>query len=77
MRSPAVVSNNGPPNIRVGRLNSANYVRRETARLYKDARVGKIDAGDASKLATLLQLLLRTIESSDLESRVEKLETAR
>jgi len=62
------------PPVRVGRLDTVTRVRRECARLYKDARTGRVDPSDASKLVGLLQLLVRTIETSDLEARLERLE---
>jgi hypothetical protein len=49
-------------------------VRRELARLYKEARAGGLDVGDASKLANILQILGRMIEGSVLEQRVVELE---
>jgi hypothetical protein len=51
-------------------------VRRELARLYKEARRGEISAADASRLGSLLALIGRLIEGSDLENRVRALERA-
>ena len=56
------------------RLDSAARVRRELARLYGEARSGALAVGDASKLANVLQILGRMIETGDLEARLEELE---
>ena len=63
-----------PPAIRVGRLDTADRVRRELARVYKDARCRRIEAGDASKLASVLGLIVRIVETSDIERRLDALE---
>lgn len=55
-------------------LKSAENVRAELARLYRQARAGEIEVADASRLGNLLQILGRMIETSDLEQRLEKLE---
>ena len=49
-------------------------VRRELARLYREARAGELDVGAASRLANVLQILGRMIEGSEIEARVEALE---
>ena len=63
-----------PPAIRVGRLDTADRVRRELARVYKDARCRRIEAGDASKLASVLGLIVRIVETSDIERRLAEIE---
>ena len=65
-----------PPPPRVGRLDSLRGVRRELARLYTDARQGRIQTGDASRLAFILATLAKILEQADLESRVAQLEDA-
>ncbi|MBI1891722.1 MAG: hypothetical protein HYS18_13810 [Burkholderiales bacterium] len=55
-------------------LASSNDVRRELARLYRSGKAGERDVADVSKLANVLQILGRLIETSDLESRIEALE---
>jgi hypothetical protein len=55
-------------------LASAEDVRRELARLYRQARAGRLEVGDASRLANVLQILSRSIETSDLETRLTALE---
>ena len=64
-------ANRKPP---TPRLDSATRVRRELARLYGEARAGTLAVGDASKLANVLQILGRMIETGDLEGRLEELE---
>jgi hypothetical protein len=49
-------------------------IRREAARLYRDARTGKFDPGDASKLGSILALMARLVEGSTLEARITALE---
>jgi hypothetical protein len=49
-------------------------VRRELARLYREARASGMDVGDASKLANILQILGRMIEGAELERRLGELE---
>jgi hypothetical protein len=58
-------------------LRTADDVRRELARIYRDGRAGRRDISDVSKLANVLQILGRMIETSDLEARIEKLEAAK
>lgn len=55
-------------------LRSAEDVRRELARLYREARGKRIEVADASRLANILQILGRLIETSDLEARVIEVE---
>ena len=69
MRSQALTGRPPAP-----RLDSAIRVRRELARLYGEARSGALAVGDASKLANVLQILGRMIETGDLEVRLEELE---
>ena len=66
-----------PPSPCPGRLDTVTRVRREPARLYREARAGRLDVGDASRLAHILQILGRMIEGAELEARVEALERAR
>lgn len=56
------------------RLDSLAGVRRELARLYREARAGGLGVGEASKLANILQVLGRMIEGAELERRVDELE---
>lgn len=49
-------------------------VRRELARLYREAKSGRRDVQDASRLAHVLSVLARLIEGADLERRIADLE---
>lgn len=62
-----------PPRLRL-KLASAGDVARELARLYRQARAGQMEVQDASRLANILQILARVLETSDLEARIEALE---
>jgi hypothetical protein len=57
-------------------LTKLEHVREELASLYRAARNEKLPVADAGRLAYILQILAKTIESSDLEKRVEALESA-
>ncbi len=74
---PAPPTPRRPPALYVGRLDSLGAVRREAARHYPAARRGALDPQDASRLASVLALIARLIEGSDLERRVAALEAAR
>ena len=62
------------PGLRVGRLHNMAGVRRELARVYREARKGVLSVADAAKLGNLLAILARIIETSTLETRVKALE---
>lgn len=63
-----------PPTTRPGALNTLARVREELAKLYRDARTGRVKVGDASKLAHVLQILAKLIEGSALEWKMRELE---
>lgn len=56
------------------RLGTAADVRMEMARLYRDARSGRVEVGDATKLAYLLSTLANLMRIDDLEQRTAALE---
>lgn len=58
-------------------LATANDVRRELARLYREGKAGQREVQDVSRLANVLQILGRMIETGDLETRIEALESAK
>lgn len=66
-----------PPSRLRLKLTTAEDCRRELARLYREARGRRLDVADASRMANILQILSRLIETSDLEARVERLEANR
>lgn len=64
-----------PSRIRL-RLKTAQDCAAEMSKLYKEGKAGSRDVGDVSKLANVLGLMARLIETSDLEARLQKLEKA-
>lgn len=46
----------------------------EMARLYRDARSGRVEVGDATKLAYILSQLATLLRIDDLEQRTAALE---
>lgn len=56
------------------KLETVAHVRRELARIYREARREEIPLKAATSLAYLLEVLSRQIERSDLEKRIEALE---
>ena len=59
---------------RCHRLDILPHCRREVARLYAEARQGRLDAQTASRLANIVALAARMIEGAELEERIAKLE---
>ena len=57
------------------KLSSIEDVRREMATIYREARAGRVDIGDAGRLAYILAGIGKMIEIGELEKRLEKLET--
>ncbi len=62
-----------PPRLRL-KLSTADDVRRELGRIYREGKAGTRDVGEVSRLANVLSILNRCIESGDLEQRIEQLE---
>lgn len=62
------------PSVHVGPLNDAEGVKAELARLYRCAWVGALSPTDAGRMAGILGLLMRAIETEDLERRLAALE---
>lgn len=56
------------------KLSSVSDCSKELAKLYREARSGRIDVADASKLSNILSILSRMLTNSELEARVEELE---
>ena len=63
------------PTPRVGRLDTLPRVRRGLVRLYTDARQARLDPKDASRLASVLAIVGRMIETGELEARLAELES--
>jgi hypothetical protein len=65
------------PKVKVGRLDSLPRIRRELARLYREARQGQLDPQAACQLGRLLTVLGRMLGDADLlalEQRIAALE---
>lgn len=59
------------------KLETVGNVRRELARIYREARRGELATQEATRFAYLLDLMSRMIERGELERRVEALEAQR
>ena len=70
-----IVIRDRPPLRRIN-LDSLENVRREVARLYREARSGMLPLTDATRLAFLLQVLAKLHEVTTLEKRIGALEAA-
>ena len=55
-------------------LSSSEDIRREMAKVYREARGGKLLLSDATKFSYILTQMLKAYELSVLESRMEILE---
>lgn len=66
-----IPANTTPPKID---LRDTRAIRRELANVYRDARAGKIETQDATRLGYLLNLLGQALEREVLENRLEALE---
>lgn len=56
------------------KLKTADDVRLEMARVYRDMRQGRIESQEGTRLAYVLTALNKAIETGILESRMESLE---
>lgn len=56
-------------------LGTAEHIRQEMARVYRDARSGKIETSEAGKLAYILTAVLKAHESGVIEKRLGDLES--
>ena len=56
------------------KLTSVQDVQKELSKLYRLARAKRMDTSEASKLANILMLIARIMETSDLEERIAQLE---
>lgn len=62
-----------PPTPKIN-LSTAEEIKREMARVYRDARGGRIDTSEAGKLAYILTAILKAHELHTLETRLNDLE---
>jgi len=56
------------------KLDTLSDIKREMAKVYREARSGAVDVQNATKLTWMLQAVGKVIEGSDLEKRIEILE---
>ena len=76
MASPHTPDTNSAKQKCVRRLDKAGGVRRELAAVYTDARRGIIDSAEAYRLASILHMLAKVIETSALADELDALEVA-
>ena len=62
--------------VRIGRLDTVGSVVVELGRVYRKARRGELDVGDATRLAMILREIRCALEVSELEQRLLALESA-
>lgn len=55
-------------------LRDSHAIRRELGSVYRDMRAGRIATSDGTKLAFVLDLLRRAVETSDLQDRIALIE---
>ena len=55
-------------------LRNAHDMRRELASVYRDARAGRIETQDATRLAYILDMCRKAFETGVLQERLETLE---
>ncbi len=56
--------------IRIGPLNSVGGVVSELGKIYREARRGQLDVGDATRLAMVLREIRQALEVSEFEARL-------
>lgn len=62
-----------PPRPKVD-LHDGHAIRRELATLYRDARAGRVNTRDATRLAYILDMLRKAYETCVLQDRIEQIE---
>lgn len=65
-----------PPGRLRTRLSTLDDVKKEMAKLYREARVKKVESQDASRLANMLSILGRLIEGSEIQQQIDELKRA-
>ena len=56
------------------KLDTIDDIKRELSRVYDETRDGMIEAGTGVKLAQILQIAVKIVESCELEKRIDNLE---
>ncbi|MFE3837527.1 hypothetical protein [Pseudogemmobacter sonorensis] len=59
---------------RIGPIANVIHCREHMVRIFKEARTGKLDISDASRLVNILAQVQRSFEASDMEERLKRLE---
>ena len=62
-----------PVQVRV-KLSTVHDVQKELSKIYRLCRAKKLDVSEGSKLANILVMVARLMETSDLEARIAALE---
>jgi hypothetical protein len=62
--------------IKISKLNSLDGVAREMAHIYRESRYEQLDSGSAYRLASILNIISRTLEVSQVERRLNEIEQA-
>ena len=62
------------PRKRIGPLDTIGGVVTELGKVYREARRGVLDIGDATRLTYILRELRCALEAGDIERRIEELE---
>lgn len=62
-----------PRKKRVGSLKTVGQIITESARLYREARRGEIQASDASKLASILVGMRQAVEITEIKGEIDTL----
>lgn len=55
-------------------LRDAHAIRRELGSVYRDMRAGRLPTQDGTRLAYVLDLLRRAVETGELQARIEQIE---
>lgn len=63
-----------PPKRKRAKLDTLLEVRREMAKVYREARSGLIDSQEATKQVWILQAIGKVIVDYDIEKRIDALE---
>jgi hypothetical protein len=61
---------------KIGRLTNQDQIVKELGRVYRHARRGEIDSSKAYRLSTILGTMAKTMETSELEKRLDGIEQA-
>ena len=62
--------------VKIGRLTSVGRVAIELGRLYRQARHGEVETIEAYRLATILSVMAKCLETSAFEERLAEMEAA-